>query len=142
MNKEADELQYNIISDILERFEDEIYETSDKIYYLNIIIGSLCNIKNLSEENFEILTKNTRSHAISFLRKKDSCLMILKASHLYCRGDYVDEEKIKECLIKALGLAKNACIKDKNNATIYVHILNKNRVGFLKKIKKKIHYYI
>lgn len=123
--KEADELQYILCSDVLERYEDEISETRDKVYYLEQIIGALCHIKNMSEENMDIIIRNIRTYSSSFVRKRDSCLMILKASSLYCRADYVDEEKIKECLRKALMFAKNSCAKSKNNGVVYVHILNK-----------------
>jgi len=99
--KDADELQYIILSDVLERYEDEITETRDKVYYLEQVIGTLSKIKNLEEENMNILIRIIRTYSSSFLRKKDSCLMILKASHLYCREDYIDEDNIKECLRKA-----------------------------------------
>lgn len=120
--KEADELQYILCSDVLERYEDEISETRDKVYFLEQIIGALCNIRNMSEENMDIIIRNIRTYSSSFVRKRDSCLMILKASNLYCRTDYVDEEKIKECLRKALMFAKNACSKSKSNGVVYVHI--------------------
>lgn len=74
--KEGDELQFNICSDILERFEDEIYETKDKIYHLSNIIGSLYFVNNMGEENMQIIITNTKTYASSFLRKRDSCLML------------------------------------------------------------------
>jgi len=120
--KEADELQYIFLADILERYEDEVTETREKIYYLELIIGTVSNIKNLSEENMDIIIRNIRTYCSSFIRKRDSCLMILKAAHLYCREDYVDEDSIKECLRKALNFAKTATTKSKNNAIVYVHI--------------------
>lgn len=74
--KEGDELQFNICSDILERFEDEIYETKDKIFHLSNIIGSLYFVNNMSDENMQIIITNTKTYASSFLRKRDSCLML------------------------------------------------------------------
>ena len=55
----------------------------NKIYFLDQIIGAFCLVQNMSEENMDFIIRQTKGYASSFLRKKDSCLMLLKASHLY-----------------------------------------------------------
>jgi len=72
--KVGDEVQYNICSDILERFEDEIYESKGKIYHLENIINSFYYINNMTNENMDIIVRNTKTFASSMLRKSDSCL--------------------------------------------------------------------
>ena len=122
--KEGDDLQYSICNEILERYEDEINETKDKIYYLQIIIAAVYNIHNMSDENIDNIIRNVRTYASSFLRKKDSCLMLLKASHLYARPGHIDNDNIKACFNKALQFAENSTKKSSDDATVYVNILN------------------
>merc|ERR1712194_601805 len=91
-SRQGDDLQFGICSDILERYEDEINDTQDKIYYLQSIIAAMYNINNLSDENVDAVVRNIRNYASSFLRKRDSCLMLLKASHLYARPGHIDND--------------------------------------------------
>ena len=93
---EFDEFQSDLCSETLELFQDEIVNPKEKTFYLEFIIGTFCQINNLTEENRDSLYRNTTTFASSLLKKKDKVLMLLKASNLYLRENYVDSGSCRE----------------------------------------------
>lgn len=123
--KEYEEFQSDLCSEMLELFQDEVSEPKEKVFFLEFIIGTFCQIKNLSDENRDSLIRNTTMFASSLLKKKDKVLMLLKSSCLYFHEGYKDEERVSDILRKALKFAKNATKRDTENAAVYVNILDK-----------------
>lgn len=93
---EFDEFQSDLCSETLELFQDEIVNPKEKSFYLEFIIGTFCQINNLSDENKESLYRNTTTFASSLLKKKDKVLMLLKASSLYLRENHVASTSSRE----------------------------------------------
>lgn len=99
---EFDEFQSDLCSETLELFQDEIVNPKEKSFYLEFIIGTFCQINNLSDENRESLYRNTTTFASSLLKKKDKVLMLLKASNLYLRETHVDSILSREMKIESV----------------------------------------
>ena len=58
-----DEFSYEILSDALSLYSDEISDAEEKKEILYTIIGYLCNISCLSSDNYDILVTNVTKDA-------------------------------------------------------------------------------
>lgn len=60
---QLDELTYEILSDALTAYSEEISDVEEKKEILYTIIGYLCNINCLSSDNYDILITNVTKDA-------------------------------------------------------------------------------
>ena len=66
-----DEFTYEIGSQALTIYQDEISDSDTKVGALQIIIGALSRVSCLSEENFDTLSANTSQYSSKLLKKPD-----------------------------------------------------------------------
>jgi len=127
VNKELDEQTYDLFTQVLEIYQNDVADAEEKIAAIAFISSALCQITCLSEENFDGLASNTASYSSKLLRKYDQCLAVLDSTHLfYCHAQR-NEHRVMECFKKALKSTEaifNAHPNEKN-FTLYVAILNK-----------------
>lgn len=112
---EFDEFQGDLCSETLELFQDEIVNPKEKSFFLEFIIGTFCQINNLTPENRESLYRNTTTFASSLLKKKDKVLMLLKASSLYLRENYVGHYQPERRRQNQRNLKEGSQVREKRN---------------------------
>lgn len=126
-NKELDEETYDIFTQILEIYQNDIADAEEKISAIAVITSALYQLSSLSEENFDGLATNTASYSSKLLRKYDQCLAVLDSTHLFYCQSQRNENRIMECFKKALK-STDAIFNthpNEKNFTLYVAILNK-----------------
>jgi len=134
VNKELDEQTYDLFTQVLEIYQNDVADAEEKIAAIAFITSALTQLTCLSEENFDGLASNTASYSSKLLRKYDQCLAVLDSTHLFYCFAQRNEHRVMECFKKALKSTEaifNAHPNEKN-FTLYVAILNKFLYYFAK----------
>ncbi len=58
VKQELDEFIYDIASEPLDIYQDELSDTKDKKQAITLIVGHLNHMKNIGEDNFDTLVTN------------------------------------------------------------------------------------
>jgi len=126
-NKDLDEETYDVVTQSLELYQNEIADAESKIFNIALITGSLQTINCMSEDNIDSLASNTASYSSKLLKKFDQCLAVLNSTHLFFGPGQRSEQRVMECFKKALKItdANFNSHPDAKNFHLYIAILNK-----------------
>lgn len=132
--KEFDEQTYDLFTQVLEIYQNDVVDAEEKIAAIAAITSSLYYLTCLGEENFDGLATNTASYSGKLLKKFDQCLAVLNTSHLFYCESHKNETRVMECFKKALKItdANFTAHPNEKNFKLYVAILNKFLYYFAK----------
>lgn len=118
-----DEFSYEIISNALELYEDNILDSEERREMISIFIGYFCNLSCLGTENYDNLASNVTKYAYQLLKKQDQCVTIMKCTHAFFNPNYRDDQRIFECFKKCLKLADICFKQNPDHLSLYILIL-------------------
>lgn len=109
----ADECQqeaiaYDLFSQALMVYEEEISESREQVASLNLLISSVSRCQNFDEENRDSLVHKTTVFSSRLLRKEDQCRAACACSHLFWGStpETQDGEAVMKCLKRAVKTAR------------------------------------
>ncbi|EGR30479.1 vacuolar sorting protein, putative [Ichthyophthirius multifiliis] len=123
--KKLDEFTYEIASQILTIFQDELSDADIKLQALQIIIGTLSNITCLGDENYDTLATNTTQYSSKLLKKQDQVISILNCAHLFFNDQIVKQNILMKCFQKSIKIAATLLKASPKNIGVYLYILNR-----------------
>jgi vacuolar protein sorting-associated protein 35 len=119
-----EDLSYDFISQALIIYEEELAESDVLFNTINLITATLMHLHNFDEDNSDTLITKAAKHAARQLKKPDQCIAVLNVTHLFWNDRVREENRIVECLKRALKIAELSMSSPKN-VGLYVSILNK-----------------
>ncbi|KAE9551852.1 hypothetical protein FO519_004926 [Halicephalobus sp. NKZ332] len=121
---------YEFISKAISIYEEDIDESKEQVRVVHILIGTLQQLRRLTEENMDPLTSKCAVLAAKLLKKQDQARAISKVAHMFWFSQYAgedsarkDSQRVAECLRKALRVSSQ-CMDDLVQIQLFTHILN------------------
>lgn len=121
-----EKLAYEFLAQAFFLYEEEISDSKTQLALLEIVVGTLGRMTNLSAENYDTLSTKACQYSAKLLKKPDQCRAAYKCSHLFWKPncpDHTVEQRVLECLQRSLKLADN-CMPQAQ-FPLFVEILNK-----------------
>jgi len=104
---------------------------------INLVVATLLQLNNLSNENYDTLSSKATQHCAKLLKKTDQCRAVATCAHLFWppvednKPAHRDEKHYIQCLSKALKTA-NACMGQQ--VELFVEIFNHYLYFYDKKV--------
>eukprot|EP00759_Apiculatamorpha_spiralis_P056874 PhF_6_TR8318/c0_g1_i1/m.12923/K18468/VPS35; vacuolar protein sorting-associated protein 35 len=119
-----DEVAYEMLTEAFTLYEERISDTKVQIRLLNVMTSTLCMLRNLSVEHYDIVSTKVCQYSSKLMKKPDQCRAATQCSHLFVNRILTDDHraKILECLQRALKIVDN-CIA-LQQIPLFVEILN------------------
>jgi len=122
-------IAYEFLTQAFVIFENEIPDSKAQVNAVDLLIGTIQNLRCFGEENYDTLVTKCAQHSSKLLKKPDQARAIYLCSHLFWSGragekPYHDGKRVLECLQKSLKIA-DACMNQSQNVHLFVEILNK-----------------
>ena len=121
---------YEFISKAISIYEEDIDESKEQVRVVHILIGTLQQLRRLTEENMDPLTSKCAVLASKLLKKQDQARAISKVAHMFWFSQYAgedsprkDSQRVAECLRKALRVSSQ-CMDDLVQIQLFTQILN------------------
>jgi vacuolar protein sorting-associated protein 35 len=119
-----EEQAYDICSDALLIYEEELSDSDAKFQAINLIVSTLYNLTCFGQENFDNLITNTVSYCSRLLKKPSQCEALTFAASMYYSHYQKNGSKVMDCLKKAIKIA-DKCMTEGKNLYLFINILNK-----------------
>ena len=103
--------------------EENKFESENKYYLINLIVGAIYNFKIFSQENLNGLVSNLLAKGQKLEKKSDQCKSMIDISSLYYHL-LNDKSKVIECLSKAKRFAEFA-MTNPIFLSLFILLLNK-----------------
>jgi vacuolar protein sorting-associated protein 35 len=120
-------ISYEFLAQALTIYEDEISDSKAQFQAITVICATLCQLRSLSEENYDTLITKATQHSAKLLKKEHACQAVFNCAHLFWVGPdsapgHRDDRRVLECLQRSLKIA-NLCVG--SQVHLFVEILNK-----------------
>ena len=119
-----DDSAYEMLTEAFTIYEQQISDTKIQIRLLNVMTSTLCMMRSLSVEHYDIVSTKVCQYSSKLMKKPDQCRAATQCSHLFVSKILPDthRNKILECLQRALKIVDN-CIA-LHQIPLFVEILN------------------
>ncbi|KAF2360963.1 Vacuolar protein sorting-associated protein 35 [Trinorchestia longiramus] len=123
-----DTVAYEFMSQAFSLYEDEISDSKAQLSALTLIIATVQQTRNFTEENHQPLRTNCALAASKLLKKPDQARAVTTCAHLFwsasINGQELREEKrVVECLKKAVRISQQ-CMDASVQLHLFVQLLN------------------
>ncbi|KAK0395806.1 hypothetical protein QR680_001438 [Steinernema hermaphroditum] len=121
---------YEFISKAFSVYEEEISDSKAQLTAIQLLIGTIQQVRSLTDENHEPLRNQCALAASRLFKKADQSRAVCLVAHLYwtaqianTEGPLRDGKRVADCLKKALKVASQ-CMEDSVQVNLYTNVLN------------------
>uniref|UniRef100_A0A2P2HXC5 Vacuolar protein sorting-associated protein 35 n=1 Tax=Hirondellea gigas TaxID=1518452 RepID=A0A2P2HXC5_9CRUS len=126
-----DTVAYEFMSQAFSLYEDEISDSKAQLAALTLIIATVQQTRNFTEESHQPLRTNCALAASKLLKKPDQARAVTTCAHLFWSatvasvngGQLREEKRVVECLKKAVRISQQ-CMDASVQLHLFVHLLN------------------
>ncbi|CAC9485543.1 vacuolar sorting-associated-like protein [Leishmania infantum JPCM5] len=121
---EQSETSYALYAEALTLYEGHIEESHEQIDVLVACVNALCQMRNMPEENYEVLAAKVCQYASKMLKKHDQSYLVAVCAALFAKKQLSREnqQRVQECLRRSLKLAGQVLALAQ--LQLYVQLLN------------------
>ncbi|TPP49285.1 Vacuolar protein sorting-associated protein 35 family protein [Leishmania donovani] len=121
---EQSETSYALYVEALTLYEGHIEESHEQIDVLVACVNALCQMRNMPEENYEVLAAKVCQYASKMLKKHDQSYLVAVCAALFAKKQLSREnqQRVQECLRRSLKLAGQVLALAQ--LQLYVQLLN------------------
>ncbi|CAD8200964.1 unnamed protein product [Paramecium octaurelia] len=123
--QEFDEFSYDVGTQIITIFQDEIGDSNVKVVLLNQIMSTFAKLNCISGENFDTLAGNATQQAAKLLKKNEQAIGVLNAAHMFYNDHIKNVQRVQECFKKAIKIASQSIGNNPKFVYVFIQILNK-----------------
>ncbi|KPI89553.1 vacuolar sorting-associated-like protein [Leptomonas seymouri] len=121
---EQSETSYTLFAEALTLYDSQVNDTSDQVNALIGFVNALAQMREISEENYEVLAAKVCQYASKLLKKQDQSQLIAVCASLFAKKQLSQEnrQRVQECLCRAMKLAGQVLALPQLH--LYVQLLN------------------
>ena len=121
---ELPDLCYDLYTEAFTIYEENAADTKEQVLMLNVMTSSLCALRNITDENYEVLATKVCQYSSKLLKKHDQSRMAAMCSHLFWKKTLSEEfhKKVLECMQRSLKLADQS--QAQHQLPLFVELLN------------------
>lgn len=121
---EQPETSYELYAEALTLYETHVEDTREQIDVIVAFVNALYSMRNMAEENYEVLAAKVCQYASKMLKKRDQSHLIAVCAALFAKKQlsHDNQKRVQECLRRALKLAGQVLALPQLH--LYVQLLN------------------
>eukprot|EP00033_Pygsuia_biforma_P002629 GCRY01002909.1.p1 GENE.GCRY01002909.1~~GCRY01002909.1.p1 ORF type:complete len:796 (+),score=300.60 GCRY01002909.1:168-2555(+) len=108
---DSDDITYEFITQAFTLYEEQVSDTKKQMHFITLMIGTLNQLVNLSEENLDIAVTKTAVYANKLMKKHDQAEYLSYAAALWwsaSESGLRDGQRVADILKKAMSVAGKA----------------------------------
>lgn len=121
---ELPDLTYELYTEAFTIYEEHAADSKMQQSMLLTMVSSLCALRTMAEENYDIIATKVCQYSSKLLKKPDQCRMAAQCSHLFWKKALSEgsHKKVLECMQRALKISDNCGAA--HQLGLYVELLN------------------
>lgn len=116
---------YEFLTQGMIAYEEDVLETTKQYSCLSNLVGTMCSLTCLEDENFDMISQKLVQHAARLLRKPMQCRAIALCSNMFWCPVRRDGKRVIECLKKCVKTADALVASDTTQVGLWVEMLEK-----------------
>ena len=118
------DLSYDLYTEAFTIYEEQAADSKGQTVMLSTMISSLCALRAMPEESYDIVATKVCQYSSRLLKKHDQCRMAALCSHLFWKKVLSEQyhKKVMDCMQRSMKISDNCAAAQQ--LALYVELLN------------------